>query len=373
MFLSRGRRALALLALVAPLAAGAEEWPGTDWPRGEIAAPAEALRAFEAYAFPPRDDAQSKGVRTDSVVVIVDGHLVYERYAGENRPETPHLTWSISKSVMATVLGVAFREGHFQPDDAVARHYPPFARHPDIHLRHLLHWASGLDWSEGYEASPLKSSVIAMLYTRGRDDMAVYTASRPAVVPPGTRHVYSSGDSNVLSASLKSMVGEAYADYPWTAVFEPLGITSAVWERDASGTYVGSSYAYMTARDLARVGLLMARGGRWKDQQFLPPAWMEVSLTPFAHYVPDPRAPVAEAIPGGHWWLNRAFKGAPRPWKDAPEDTLAALGHWGQGLFVIPSEKMVIVRFADDRDRSFRQNEFLARARAAFLPAGGGQ
>jgi CubicO group peptidase (beta-lactamase class C family) len=358
---------LVFLAMSWPLLAGAEEWPGAEWPRAEANAPAEALRAFEAYAFPPRDDERPTGVRSDAVVVIVDGHLVYERYAGENRPETPHLTWSVSKSVMAAVLGVAYGEGRFRLEDAVARHFPPFAAHPDIQVRHLMPWASGLDWSEGYEASPLKSSVIAMLYTRGRGDMAAYTASRPAAVPPGTRHVYSSGDSNVLSACLKSMVGEAYANYPWTALFEPLGITSAVWERDGSGTFVGSSYAYMTARDLARVGLLMQREGRWKERALLPPEWWRMSVTPFEPYVPDPNDPDPDAIPGGQWWLNRAVHGAPKPWKDVPEDLIAALGHWGQGLYVIPSEKLIVVRYADDRDKSFHANDFLARARAAFV------
>ena len=56
-----------------------------------------------------------------------------------------------------------------------------------------------------------------------------------------------------MSAALKNILGaQRYADYPWTALFEPLGIRSAVWERDATGTFVASSYAYMTARDLAR-------------------------------------------------------------------------------------------------------------------------
>lgn len=69
-----------------------------------------------------------------------------------------------------------------------------------------------------------------------------------------------------MAAALKSIVGPArYPDYPWTALFEPLGIHNATWETDASGTFVGSSYAYLTARDLARVGLLMQRDGRWAN------------------------------------------------------------------------------------------------------------
>ena len=91
------------------------------------------------------------------------------------------------------------------------------------------------------------------LYTRGRGDMAAFAAAHAADAVPGTRFRYSSGDSNVLAAALRGMVGEqAYADYPWTALFEPLGIHSAVWERDGAGTFVGSSYAYLSARDLAR-------------------------------------------------------------------------------------------------------------------------
>ncbi|MCH2881685.1 serine hydrolase, partial [Listeria monocytogenes] len=83
----------------------------------------------------------------------------YERYAGPSRAETPHLTWSVSKSLLATLLGVAEGEGRFQLDDPVARYYPPFARHPEVTLRHLLNWSSGLDWQEDYEFAPLKSSV----------------------------------------------------------------------------------------------------------------------------------------------------------------------------------------------------------------------
>ena len=71
-------------------------------------------------------------------------------------------------------------------------------------------------------------------------------------------------------------------------------------------------------------------------------------------------------MPGGQWWLNRAVKGAPAPWPDVAETAFAALGHWGQALYVLPEEKLVIVRYADDRDGRFRHNEFLRLAQAAF-------
>ncbi|SDK55445.1 serine hydrolase domain-containing protein [Pseudomonas indica] len=340
----------------------AEAWPDDDWPRGATPT-GEALAAFESYAFPERDEVSRLGVRSDAVVVIRDGELIYERYAGETRADTPHLTWSVSKSLLASVLGVAYGEGRFRLDDPAARYYPAFSAHPQVSLRHLLNWSSGLAWQEDYEYAPVKSSVVAMLYTQGRTDMAAFTAAHAQEVPPGQHFRYSSGDSNVLAAALKGVVGAAaYPDYPWTALFEPLGIRSAVWETDAAGTFVGSSYTYLTARDLARVGLLMQRDGRWHDRQLLPRDWVAFNRTPAPSYRPLED----EAVPGGHWWLNARRDGAGKPWPNAPEDTFAALGHWGQALYVLPAARLVIVRYADDRDASYRHDEFLKRAVAAF-------
>lgn len=364
--LSPARLLLACVFGLGCAAAQAENWPGADW-TSQPAAPSAALSELESYAFPARDDATRQGVRSDALLVIQDGVLVYERYAEPTTAATAHLTWSMAKSLLATTLGVAYGQGHFRLDAPVAQYYPPFAAHPQVKVGHLLNWASGLDWQEDYEYAPLKSSVVAMLYTRGRSDMAAFTAAHSAAAEPGARFRYSSGDSNVLAAALKGMVGsEAYADYPWTALFEPLGIQSAVWERDAAGTFVGSSYAYMNARDLARVGLLMQRDGRWGERQLLPKVWVEFNRTPFANYLPQAGKP-DEPVPGGHWWLNAAVAGARKPWVDAPAETFAALGHWGQGLYVLPREKLVIVRYADDRDASFQHNQLLKLVQAAFV------
>jgi CubicO group peptidase (beta-lactamase class C family) len=343
----------------------AQSWPGEQWTQA-LAAPSAALAQLEAYAFPARDEAARTGVRSDALLVIRDGQIVYERYAAPTGADTAHLTWSMAKSVLASVLGVAYGEGRFKLDAAVADYYPPFAKHPQVKVGHLLHWASGLDWQEDYEYAPLKSSVVAMLYTRGREDMAAFTAEHSGAFEPGQHFRYSSGDSNVLAAALKTMVGAAaYPDYPWRALFEPLGIDSAVWERDGAGTFVGSSYVYMTARDLARIGLLMQRGGRWGERQLLPKTWVEFNRTPFANYNGQLAKP-GDAVPGGHWWLNVELPGQAKPWPNAPADTLAALGHWGQGLYVLPSDNLVVVRYADDRDGSFQHNQLLKLVQAAF-------
>lgn len=332
---------------------------------GEVAAP--ALQQLQAYAFAPRNEQARTGVRSDALLVMHEGRIVYEHYAPPTTARTPHLTWSISKSVLATLLGVAFGEGRFALDDPAARFYPPMQAHPQVRMRDLLHWASGLQWQEDYEYAPLKSSVVAMLYTRGHNDMAAFTAAQAGAAAPGEHFVYSSGDSNVLAATLKGMLAAPhYADYPWQALFAPLGIESAVWEQDGAGTFVGSSYLYLSARDLARIGQLMLDDGRWQGRRLLPAAWVAFNRSAFAHAPAQP----GEATPGGHWWLNRPVAGGQRPWPDAPADTFAALGHWGQALYVLPAQGLVIVRYGDDRDGSYQHNELLKRVLAAFAGAG---
>ncbi|BBH47875.1 serine hydrolase domain-containing protein [Pseudomonas sp. KU43P] len=342
----------------------AQDWPDPDW---LIDATVSDWQAVDSYAFAQRNPGDRSGIRTDALLIIRDGRIIHERYSTPTTAKTAHLTWSVSKSVLATVLGVVQGEGRFQLQDPVSRYYAPMQAHPEVRMADLLHWASGLQWQEDYEYAPLKSSVVAMLYTRGRNDMAAYAAARSAVDKPGQRFLYSSGDSNLLAAALRGMLDAgAYADYPWQALFAPLGIDSAVWERDGAGSLVGSSYLYLSARDLARIGLLMQREGRWKLRQLLPASWIAFNRTLFT----PAQALPGEANPGGHWWLNQPLAGQARPWPDVPPDTYAALGHWGQALYIVPTHKLVIVRYGDDRDGSYSHNELLKRVLAA-LPGEG--
>jgi CubicO group peptidase (beta-lactamase class C family) len=217
-----------------------------------------------------------------------------------------------------------------------------------ITYRDLLAMSSGLDFQESYEYAPLRSSVVAMLYTRGLNDMAGFAAQHPVAHAPGSVWSYASGDSLILMAALRDVVGpERYGDWPWTALFEVIGMDSATFERDGAGTFVGSSYLYATPRDLAKYGFLFLQDGRWQDRQLLPEGWTAqagIGLRPFY---------------GLHWWTNRADADGARAWPEAPEDTIAGMGHWGQKLFVMPSRDLVIVRTGDDRDRSFDNDRFL--------------
>ncbi|MCB1314964.1 MAG: serine hydrolase [Leptospiraceae bacterium] len=344
-------------------------WPTNGWrvaEPGQVNMDPAGLQAMEDYAFASTgDETDRQGIRTDGVVIIKDGMLVYENYTRGYAAETRHLTWSVSKSFVNTLYGIATREGRVDIDNPAAQYYAPLrnAEHQEITLRHLLNMSSGLYWEETYEYSPLKSSVIAMLYTRGRQDMAAFVANQSMRAKPGTLVVYSSGDTNLLMGVLKQIIPAAeYAEYPWRQLFDPLGM-QVTWERDASGTFVGSSYIYTSARDLAKFGYLYLNDGVWEGRELLPPGWVDFTRTPAQAYKTTPiTEDNSSSTYTAQWYANTGvpYAGVPQMWPDAPEDTFAALGHWGQMLFVIPSLDMVIVRYGDDRDKTaFDANEFL--------------
>jgi CubicO group peptidase (beta-lactamase class C family) len=374
-----------------------DHWPTEGW---RTIAPEEAgvdpiaLMRLELYAFPPgRDDAERRGVRTDGLVVVRDGALVYERYAGGYGPDTPHLSWSVTKSLVQTLYGVALAAGLLEAEDLGEPIADGRLGREDwggMTPNHLLWMASGIAFDETYEDSPLDSSVMAMLYGAGSADMADYVAGLPFREPgdehcrevaPGACFTYSSGDSNLLMALLRERFEDAagYRAFPWEGLFEVVGMDSAVFETDGAGTFVGSSYLYATPRDLAKWGFLYLNDGVWEGRRLLPEGWTEAAATPNPAFLatcppgadPPLRRCVLDPHYGAHWWTNRGApeRGLAPFWPELPGDLYFAWGHWGQKVYVIPSWDMVVVRTADDRDAAFDDREFLTLLRAAF--AGG--
>lgn len=360
--------ALSPLAQAAPACPALPAWPGADWPAAPAPDPirAGAVEALERYAFPPRAPDR-RGIRSDGVLVVRGGAIVYERYADGYGAGSPHVAWSCAKSLTSALAGVALNLGALGLDDSVCRFLPAPARHCGVTVRHLLQLSSGLDWTESYEGMTLQgSSALAMLYGVGRRDMAAFALSHGRRAPPGARWSYSSGDSVLLAAVVRAALEPRLGpDWLRAALLEPLGMRSATLERDGAGTPVGSSLLHATPRDLARLGLLYLSDGCWRGERILPEGFVSTSTRPSGQI----RSPGARREPGDvyglGWWLNRPLPevGQPIPWPGVPEDAFAARGHWGQLVAVIPSLGLVVVRTADDREEgAFDLARFLALA-----------
>lgn len=349
----------ALAQDVAPQPAAVVASPTAGWTVAEPAAlglDTDALAKLDAWSFRRDGDEQDrKGQRTNALLIIKDGQIAYERYARGTTAETALLTWSMSKSVANLLVGIAVGQGLLDVKRPAGDYYAPLKKrgHQDVKVIDLLQMSSGIGWGEAYETSPLFSSVLHMLYTRGSEDMAAFSATFPQKHPPGTRWSYSSGDTNLLMGVLRGVVPpDQYPTWPWTQLFEPLGMSGVTWERDASGTFVGSSYLYAPAREVAKLGLLMMHDGVWEGRRILPEGWVELSTTMApAYYQTEITPDLLGDNPGAQWYLNRGdpARNIPPPWPDLPADTIGAFGHWGKSMYVIPSWNMVVVRLGDDR------------------------
>ena len=153
-------------------------------------------------------------------------------------------------------------------------------------------------------------------------------------------------------------------DYPWTLLFEPLSMSSVVFERDARGTHVGGSFVWATPRDFARFGYLFLNDGCWEGKRYLPEGWVRDSVAVSNPFKLHPLENEPDDVQGRQFWLNRPVpeQKVTTPWPGVPEDAYAARGHWGQSITVVPSLDLVIVRTADDREKGFDFPKFLALA-----------
>jgi CubicO group peptidase (beta-lactamase class C family) len=332
------------------------------WPAGELVVteklPPEVdvsrLREAVDEAFSEPDPDQPR--RTRAVVVVYKGRIIAERYAEGFSHETSLIGWSMTKSVINALTGILVREGKLAIHDQtlLAEWRDPGDPRSDITLDQLLRMTSGLEFAEDY-SNPLKDVVFMLL---GTGDMGAYAASKPLQAKPNSRWHYSSGNTNIIARIIRDAIGGTDADYfalPRRALFDRIGMHSAVIEPDARGTFVGSSFMYATARDWARFGLLYLQDGVWKGERILPEGWVEYSVRPTS------QSPEGEY--GAHFWLQvpLSVKNEAIPTPSLPPDMYTAAGHEGQFVTIIPSRKLVVVRLGLSRlPGSWDHGPFLA-------------
>jgi len=307
--------------------AAAHGSPDALWPDGStVKTNAVIDRVLE------NDALAGPGVR--AIVVVDHGRIVAERYAPGFTASTPLLGWSMTKTVMAGVIGMLVKDGKLKLDQAGLW---PGATDGREHIRvaDLLAMSSGLQWNEAYGAV---SDVTGMLYLQ--PDMAAFARAQPLAHPVGEVWSYSSGTAVILSRIAQESAGEDLLGFINSRLFAPLGISSATIEPDEHGTPVGSSYMYATARDWARYGQFLLQDGVWQGQELLPSGYVAMMATP---------VPASDGQYGkGQTWLWGSDAATPHVNPDTafgiPADTFWMSGHDGQNVAIIKSRQLVIVR-----------------------------
>ncbi len=287
-------------------------------------------------------------VRTRAVIVLYNGQLIAERYADGFTASTKLSGWSMTKTVTGALIGILVKQGKLIIDSPAP--VPEWRnandpRHP-ITVTNLLQQRSGLDFEEVYSKA---TDATRMLFEKA--DMGGFTASRPLKNKPGSVFYYSSGNSNILSRIIRQTLGDSvYYSFPYSQLFYKLGMYSAVIEPDASGTFVGSSYMYATARDWARFGLLYLNDGVFNQERILPEGWVAQSTKP---------ASADRQGYGYQIWLNTGGDTSIKRYPSAPADMFYMDGFESQLIFVIPSRNLVVVRLGLTQHNNFNGNKFL--------------
>jgi CubicO group peptidase (beta-lactamase class C family) len=315
-------------------------------------------QALEAAFAEPAPDSPRK---TRAVIVVYDGKLIAERYAQGFSKEIPLLGWSMSKSVTNALVGVLVKKGNLDIHRPAA---VPEWQHADdprrrITLDQLLRMSSGLEFNEAY--APF-SDAVSMFYDSY--DFAAYAAQKPLEEEPDTKFHYSSGSANIIARIVRRAAEKEYRNYYafiHRELFDKIGMYSVVFEPDPSGTFVGSSYMFATARDWARFGLLYLQDGVWEGERLLPEGWVSYTTTP------TPKAPLGEY--GALFWLNAGSASNPanRRWPSIPGDAYRANGFQGQRVIIIPSRKLVLVRLGNcSYSGAWNDEEFISEVLAAL-------
>ncbi len=286
---------------------------------------AERLDIPVSFAFDER--TYGNGTRTSAVVVVKDGQIVAERYARGIDHETPQRTWSVAKSITATIIGAARRQGMIDID------YPALLDAWDsgadprrtITIRNLLNMASGLDSGES------GSRTDRLYFGGGR--VVDQAASSVMEAMPGKRFKYANNDTLIAMRSLREAMDDdsKFHSFPYEAVLHKIGARHTTLEVDWNGDIISSSQVWSTARDLARVGQLYLQDGMWGNDRILPEGWVDFVKTP------APAQPESGPGYGAQFWLMN--NGA-----DVPADAFYMAGNRGQYVVIVPSMNAVIVR-----------------------------
>jgi CubicO group peptidase (beta-lactamase class C family) len=328
------------------------------WPMGDAAPREAAPSGFDRARVAKAVDlafSDPAGL-TAAFVVVYKGQIVGERYMPGVTRDTQLESWSMGKSLTATLFALLVKDGVYKIDEPapVPEWQKPGDPRAAIRNADLLHMASGLKFIAGQDPdyTPDKGYPDHTLIYTGAVDVFKHSMTRPLQFPPNTEGRYRNSDPLMIGWLIKQAVtrrGEDYLTYPQRALFDRIGIRRQVLETDPYGNFLLSGYDYGTARNWARIGLLYQQDGVWQGQRVLPEGW--------ARFVSTPATAWKQPVYGGLFWVNG--DGA-RP---VPKSAYFANGAGGQRTIIIPTHDLVVVRMGHHKgDRAGMKTLDLALA-----------
>jgi CubicO group peptidase (beta-lactamase class C family) len=303
------------------------------WRVVEAPAKASDLPSGPALKLPLDVDAYMAGQRSAALLILHDGKLRLERYGLGFDADGRWTSFSVAKSFTSTLLGAAVRDGHIKSlDDKVSSYLPQMkgSAYDDVSIRQLLTMTSGVRWNEDY-ADP-KSDVAQFNNHKpdeGVDSVVSYMRRLPREVPAGSKWHYSTGETNLVGLLVSQATQKPLSQYLQEKIWQPLGMEQqATWILSKSGHEISGCCIQAAARDYARFGQFMLNGAVVDGQSIVPDGW------------------IAQAT-NSRTGIGQAGRGYGYQWWTYDDGSYAARGIFGQGIFIDPARRIVIVSNAN--------------------------
>ena len=270
---------------------------------------------------------------TVAFLVIRNDTLMYERYFRDYEAGTPVASFSMAKSYVSALIGIAIAEGKIKSEDEPVVNYLTELKGKKgwdkVTIHHLLQMASGVKFGEGYN-TPF-SGAASFYYGRTlRKSIARLKIEKE----PMTGFDYKSVNTELLGLILERATGKHMTEYLDEKIWQPLGMEyDASWSIDKKNNGLEKAFCCINAkaRDFAKFGRLYLNKGNWNGDQVVPAEWVKKSLT-------------INTEPGAEWYYNRQW------WLASKEDgDFSAVGHLGQYIYVYPKKNLIIVRLGVSR------------------------
>jgi len=276
-------------------------------------------------------DEYVESQKVAGLIVVKDGAIIYERYELGNTDESRWVSYSVAKSVTSMLVGAAIRDGYIDNVDEMITVYIPRLKNSSYDqssIRNVLQMASGVAWDEDYAdpESDINTTPWATL------ESYEYLRNKPRESEPGEVFGYNTAETNLVGDVVRSAVGNNLSTYLSEKIWKPFGMEhDAYWSlTEPGGGEFGGCCINATLRDYARIGLFAMNDGVLPDgTKVLPDDWMADSTTPSNGY-------------GGYgylWWLSG-------------EGVFGARGIFGQGIYIDPSNRIVIALHSARDDAS---------------------
>src|SRR5918994_1862587 len=332
---------------------GSNTYVGIDGTRNPVVVP--TFRSAEtSAALTPAINAARDLPRLYSLLVAQRGTIIFEHYFNGRRATTPANVKSVSKSIVAALVGIAADRKLLSLDQPIAKYFPdlPEAKRA-ITIEDLLTMRSGLESTSSRNYGAWVQSA----------NWVRHALAKPLIASPGTQMIYSTGNSHVLSAILTKATGKSTWQFAQESLAKPLGFSLAPWARDPQGIYFGGNEMVMTPRQMLAFGELYRNRGQVSGRQILSKDFVDETFEPRG------RSRISGREYGYGWWIREM----------AGRNAYYAWGFGGQYIVLVPSLDLTVVSTSaatvseDRRDHRRTVDEIIEQLIVGALGNGQGQ